>query len=109
MLGNHLAVEDKAAGAENHPTPGTEKPWLGEVALELAEPPTQAVAITRGEVLQALCTRRQLGVQLRLRAASRQAPEFGTKHPATGVEHQAPGRRLQLRAHTVTQAGGLEV
>ncbi|MNH15058.1 hypothetical protein D3C79_746640 [compost metagenome] len=79
------------------------------LVLKHTQPPAQAVAVTRHEVLQPLGARRQPRVLACHLAARCQAPQLGADHPPRTVDHQAPGRRLRQRPHTGTQAGRLQV
>ena len=92
MIANQPAIEDKATGTQHHPAPGADQQRLAVITLKRTELLPQAVAITGGEVLQALGPRRQALMQEGFAAARRQAPEFGTHHPAAVIHHQAPRR-----------------
>ena len=109
MIADQPAVEDKTTGAEDDGATGTDQQRLAMVTLQLADLEAQAVAVTGGEVLQALGPCRQACMQARFAAALGQAPELGTHYPPADIHHQPACRRLQQRLHPGPQARGFEM
>ena len=109
MIANQPAIEDKAPGAEDNRAPGPDQQRLAMVTLQLANFEAQAVAVTGGEVLQALGPCRQACMQARFAAALGQAAELGTHYPPAGIHHQPTCRRLQQRLHPGPQTRGFEM
>ena len=105
MFADQVAIEDKAAGAEDDPAPRPDQYRLPMISLQLADFLSQAIAIPRSEVLPALGAGRQTRMLTGFTGARRQTPKLGTDHAPGVIDHQAPRRRLQQRLHSGAQAG----